>query len=397
MSAPDGSVPYCVDLSSAAHDRGGMGRYAASIAEALVRLGVPLSAFVHDTRGTRLRPPLTDLPIVTARLPLRRWRLRAASSYFGAPSMDRIFERIALFHATDHLLPKMTAPSVFTLHDTAYLRFPKYYLPRNRIFLREMMPRFLRRADRVIAVSEQTKRDALEFYAIDPAMITVIPEGVDAIFRPDVDPIVIADVRRRLRLPQRFILNVGTIQPRKNLVTLLDAFDVVRRRHPDVGLVVGGAKGWLYEGFFARIRERGLTPHVTVTGHVGDADLPALFNAAEVFAYPSVYEGFGLPPLEALACGTPVLCSDASSLPEVVGDAGTLIPPDDVDAWIEGLDELLSDEAVRRDMGRRGPERARTFTWETAARRTLEVYRAAGGSRRSMPSSPPTEGLTGFR
>jgi glycosyltransferase involved in cell wall biosynthesis len=358
-----------------------MGRYAASIAEALVALGVPLSAFVHDTRRTRLPAPLADLPVVTARLPLRRWRVRAAISYFGAPTLDHVFDGVDLFHATDHLLPKMEGvPSVFTLHDTAYLHFPRFYLPRNRAYLRVMMPRFLRRADQVIAVSEQTKRDALRFYGMDPGKVRVIPEGVDARFRPDVDPAVVADVRLRYRLPRRFVLNVGTIQPRKNLVTLLDAFDVARRHHPDVGLVVAGAKGWLYEEFFARIRERGLTSHVTLTGHVDDRDLPALFNAAEVFAYPSVYEGFGLPPLEALACGTPVLCSNASSLPEVVGEAGILIPPKDVDAWVHALDTILDDDGSRRELRRLGPERARAFTWDAAARRTLEVYRSALGS-----------------
>jgi glycosyltransferase involved in cell wall biosynthesis len=397
MPAREQSAQYCIDLSSAANDRGGMGRYAASIAEALVLLGVPLSAFVNDTRGTVLPPPLTDLRVVSAGLPLRRWRLRAAVSYFGGPTMDRVFGRIGLFHATDHLLPKIAAPSVFTLHDTAYLRFARYYLPRNRIYLREMIPRFLRRADRVIAVSEQTKRDALEFYGIDPVRITVIPEGVDRAFRPDVDRSLIADVRRRYRLPERFVLNVGTIQPRKNLVTLLDAFDAIRPRHRDVGLVIAGAKGWLYEGVLSRIRERGLGSDVILTGRVDDADLPAIFNAAEIFAYPSVYEGFGLPPLEALACGTPVLCSDASSLPEVVGDAGILIPPNDLDAWVYELDRLLSDEGARRDVGRRGPERASTFTWEEAGRRTLEVYRAASGSSEPASSHSVEDGQAGLR
>lgn len=374
-SAEQLAAPYCIDLSSAAHERAGMGRYAASLTQALLDIGVPVAAFVHDTRDSRLGPLLRDLPTFTARLPLRRWRLRAAFSYFGGPTMDRTFPGVGLFHATDHLLPKLTrARSVFTLHDTAYLHFPEYYLPRNRIFLRTMMPRFLRRADRVIVVSEHTKRDALHFYALDPEKIVVIPEGVDARFSPEVDPSGVSAIGQRYDLPSRFILHVGTIQPRKNLPTLLEAYAAVRRTHPDVGLVIAGAKGWLYEGFFQRMRALGLDGQVTLTGQVPDDELPALFNAAEVFAYPSVFEGFGLPPLEAMASGTPVVSSDASSLPEVVGDAGILLPPHDIGAWVGALDRVLGDHLLAEDLRGRGLARAERFTWEEAARKTHHVY-----------------------
>ena len=372
-----GTIPFCLDLSSAAHERGGLGRYAACLAQALVDRGVPVAAFVHDRRESRLHPPLSDLVTLTAELPLRRWRLRAASSYFGGPTMDRAFQGVELFHATDHLLPKLShARSVFTLHDTAYLRFPRYYLPRNRFYLRVMMPRFLQRADRVIAVSEFTRRDAIRMYRLNPEKIEVIPEGVEARFKPDPDVTRVSAVRQRYSLPERFILNVGTIQPRKNLPTLLEAFAAARPRHPDVGLVIAGAKGWLYEGFFERLRALGLERVVRVTGHVPDEDLPALFNAAEVFAYPSVFEGFGLPPLEAMASGVPVLCSNSSSLPEVVGDAGLLLPPRDVGAWASGLGRVLEDARLRAELRERGLVRARLFDWDTAAGKTLEVYRS---------------------
>ena len=372
----DGS--FCVDLSAAAHERAGLGRYAASLAEALVEQGVPLTAFVNDVKGSHLQPPLSELPTHTARLPRRRWRLRAAASYFGGPSMDRAFRGVGLFHATEHLLPKLTeARSVFTLHDTAFLNFPQYHLPRNRIFLRTMMPRFLERADRIIAVSENTRRDALRFYPLDPETIDVIPEGVDARFRPILDRTSISSVRHRYRLPERFILSLGTIEPRKNLPTLLEAYAALRSRHPDVHLVIAGGNGWLYERFFDRLRTLGLEGEVVLTGYVPDEDVPALLNAAEVFAFPSEFEGFGLPPLEAMACGVPVVCSNAASLPEVVGDAGLQLPPREVHAWVAALDGVLSDSRLRSELRARGLARAGRFTWDLAAKRTLEVYHSA--------------------
>lgn len=384
-SAPaSGGLSYCIDLSAAAHERAGLGRYAASLAEALLALGVPLSAFVNDPRESRLRAPLSDLPTLTARLPRKPWRLRAALSYFGGPSMDRAFEGVGLFHATEHLLPKLSrARSVFTLHDTAYLLFPQHHLPRNRMYLRAMMPRFLARADRIIAVSENTRRDALRFYGLAPGKIEVIPEGVDARFGPDVDAASVSDVRRRYRLPDRFVLSLGTIEPRKNLPTLLEAYAALQPSHTDVGLVIAGGRGWMHENFFDRLRSLGLERVVVVTGHVPDDDVPALLNAAEVFAFPSEFEGFGLPPLEAMACGVPVVCSNAASLPEVIGDAGLLLPPRDVGAWVKALGAMLGGPDLRAELRTKGLARARRFSWDAAARKTLEVYRSVAAARTS--------------
>ncbi|HEX6401365.1 MAG TPA: glycosyltransferase family 1 protein, partial [Actinomycetota bacterium] len=312
---------------------------------------------------------------------LRTWRLRAAASYFGAPSLDATFPGVGLFHATDHLLPRLrSARSVFTLHDLAFVHFPQHFTPRNRMYLRTMVPRFLERADRVIVVSEHTREDVVAQYGLDPARVHVVPEGVDPRFRPDPDPSAIETVRRRYGLPPRTILYVGTIQPRKNLTTLVDAFARIRARHPDAGLVIAGAKGWLYEPFLRRLRDPDIGPSVVLAGRVAEADLPALFAAAELFVYPSLFEGFGLPPLEAMASGTPVVCSDATSLPEVVGDAGLLVPPLDVDGWAAAIERLLGDEDERARLRAAGIARAGGFTWDEAARRTAAVYAAVGGA-----------------
>jgi glycosyltransferase involved in cell wall biosynthesis len=384
------------DLSAAAHERAGLGRYAAHLAQALLELGLPLTAFVNHLGESRLGPPLSDLPTLTAGLPRQRWRLRAAVSYFGGPPLDRALPGAGLFHATEHLLPWLArARSVFTLHDTAYLHFPQHHLPRNRLYLRLMMPRFLARADAVIAVSEATRRDAERFYGLRGDKLRVIPEGVEAGFRPLADAALLADVKARYRLPPRFVLYVGTIEPRKNLVTLLEAYAALRaaEAHQALGLVIAGGRGWLVEGFDQRLRQLGLEQAVTLTGYVPDSDLPALINCAAAFAFPSVFEGFGLPPLEAMACGVPVVCSQASSLPEVVGDAGLLLPPLDARAWREALDRVLLDPALAADLRQRGLARAAQFTWTAAARATLAVYQQVAphlvGAAASLSAGPP--------
>ena len=377
-------MTLCFDLSAAAHERAGLGRYASSLARALLDLGVPLTAFINDPNENGLTAPLRDLPTLTAHLPRKRWRLRAALSYFGGPSLQATFPGVTIFHATEHLLPVIPhARSVFTLHDTAYLLFPQYHLLQNRLYLTLMMPRFLNRADQVICVSENTHRAALRFYRLNPEKVCVIAEGVEPRFQPMDDPVQMDFIRRKYKLPARFILYVGTLEPRKNLNTLLEAYAVLRHSLPEVGLVIAGGKGWLYESFFARLRTLDLEPHVTLTGFVPEADLPALINCAEVFAYPSVFEGFGLPPLEAMACGMPVVVSNASSLPEVVGEAGLSLAPRDISAWVEALSGVLLNPALRADLRARGLQRAAQFTWQAAARQTLALYQDLGGNLQS--------------
>ncbi len=377
-------MTICLDLSAAAQERAGLGRYAASLGQALLTLGVPLTAFVNDLRESRLAKPLSDLPTRSVHLGRKPWRLRAAVTYFGGPSLDGVFAGTSVFHATEHLLPRLKrVPSVFTLHDLAYLRLPQYHLLQNRLFLTLMMPRFLAQADQIIAISDSTRRDILLHYHLDPAKIVVVSEGVEPRFAPAAAGDRLDAIRSTFNLPARFILFVGTIEPRKNLPTLLEAYNALRTKHPDVGLVIAGSKGWLYQSFFDRLKSLGLQDVVRLTGFVADDQLPTLLNAAEVFAFPSSFEGFGLPPLEAMACGVPVVCSNASSLPEVVGEAGLLVPPDDPRAWAEALDRVLSDPGLRLDLRSRGLAQARRFTWEAAARQTLAVYQRAAEARRA--------------
>ena len=365
----------CLDLSPAVHQHAGLGRYAQ---ELLLALAVTdgqneYVVFYNNPAAAWVDPTLERFPKITTPLSYKPWRLSAMLAHFARIPQDSLFPGVALFHATDHLLPYFRRiKSVFTLHDLIFIFHPETHKPLNRWFLTLMMPRFLRAADAVIAVSECTKRDAVRFYGIPEEKITVIYEGVNPRFRP-ASPETIASVRARYNLPEHFILYVGTIEPRKNLTALLEAFHHLLATH-DLRLVIVGKKGWLYEGFFLRLRELGLEDRVIFTGYVPDEDLPAIYSAAELFVFPSLYEGFGLPVLEAMACGVPVICSNTSSLPEVAGDAALLVDPTDVRALAGAMEQALTDEALRVTLRARGIERAQRFTWARAAQETMQVY-----------------------
>jgi glycosyltransferase involved in cell wall biosynthesis len=189
-------------------------------------------------------------------------------------------------------------------------------------------------------------------------------------------PDALARVRACYGLPERYVFCVGTIEPRKNLTTLLEAYQALRSRGFNFKLVIVDKKGWLYKGFFRRLRELGLEGEVVFPGFIPDEDLPALYSAAELFVFPSLYKGFGLPPLEAMACGTPVIASNASSLPEVVEEAGIMVEPRDVSGLTEAMRRVLTDEGKRREMREKGLRQAARFSWERTAQETLEVYRS---------------------
>ena len=367
----------CLDISPAVHRRAGLGRYAQELTAALLAIDTENEyvAFYNRPSEAQIDPPLDRLSHLTTNLPNKPWRMSVLLAQLARIPQDRLFPGVDLFHATDHLLPRLSrVRSVFTLHDLVFRFYPETHMPLNRWFLTLMMPHFLRAADMVIAVSECTKRDAMRLYGLDEAKIRVIYEGVDPRFR-SADPETIEAVRARYGLPERFILSVGTIEPRKNLTTLLEAYRTLRDRGSDFKLVIVGRKGWLYEGFFRRLRELGLEGEVVFPGFVPDEDLPALYSAAELFVFPSLYEGFGLPPLEAMACGTPVITSNTSSLPEVMGEAGILVEPRDVRALAEAMERVLTDKGKGREMKGKGLQQAAKFSWEKAARETMEVYR----------------------
>jgi len=264
--------------------------------------------------------------------------------------------------------------TLLTVHDLSFVRDPASAAPGLRDYLEVVVPRSVARADHILADSAATRSDLIELYRTPPEKITVLYCGIHAAFRPVSDAQTLAAVRDRYGLGSApFILAVSTLQPRKNYTRLIQAF----ARLPDqsTNLVIAGGKGWLFETIFSEVERLRLRERVIFPGFVADADLPALYSAARLLAYPSLYEGFGLPMLEAMACGTPVVASTASCLPEVAGDAARLVSPTDVEALAAALDQVLTDEALRRDLAAKGHARAGQFTWEHAARQLLATYR----------------------
>ncbi|WP_026369124.1 glycosyltransferase family 4 protein [Kallotenue papyrolyticum] len=262
--------------------------------------------------------------------------------------------------------------SVVTIHDLAFLRF-RLHTPAKRLYLAAFTRLSVRRAAHVITVSEFTRREVLELLHLPPERVTAIPNGCDARFRP-LDPSAVEAFRVRNNLPARFLLFVGTLEPRKNVPTLLRAYARVRE-HLNLPLLIGGGKGWLYDEIFALTRQLGLEREVRFLGFLEADELPLWYAAATAFVYPSLYEGFGFPPLEAMATGTPVVTSNTASLPEVVGDAALTVPPTDEAALAEALVRVVTDDDLRADLRRRGPQRARQFRWPATAAATIELLR----------------------
>jgi len=410
-------VRICLDLSPAVHRRGGIGRYAGELAAALMVLAdgeapgdraeddrvevirpkdgagerpqgaETYIAFYNDARSARLDPPFDRLPRIAIPAGNKPWRLAVMAAHWARRSQAIGFAGVDVFHGTDHLLPYLPGLGrVLSVHDLTFRLFPSTHTPLNRWFLRSMLPRFLRHAHAVVVDSASTRRDLLRFHPIDPGKVHTIPLGVARRFRP-APPDAIAAVRATYGLPDRFILSVGTLEPRKNLPVALAAYREIRARGLPHRLVLAGPRGWLGEGLENRLRELGLEGEVDFPGYVADADLPALYSAADAFAFPSLYEGFGLPPLEAMACGTPVIASEVSAIPEVVGDAGLLVRPDDVSAWAAAISRVVEAAEdgglnLRSTMRAKGLARAAAFTWERTARATLAVYRLASDASR---------------
>ncbi len=283
--------------------------------------------------------------------------------------------RLDLLHSLHYTMPVfLPCPSVVTIHDMTFFLYPQLHIWPKRLFFRNMIRYSASHAAALLADSESTRQDSIRLLGLAPDRITTTPLGVTGEYVPVRDPARHEAVRQKYHLPDRFVLNVGLMEPRKNLPALLRAFAKICGRFPDHRLVLVGRKGWMYDQVFQRIESLGLTDRVCFTGYVDGVDLPVIYSLAEVFVYPTFYEGFGLPVLEAMACGTPVISSAVSSVPEIAGDAGVLLSPDDDQGLAQALERLLSDDSERAWRSARGLELAGAFTWERTARLTWQVY-----------------------
>ena len=285
--------------------------------------------------------------------------------------------------------PFAPCPVVVSIHDLSFEHLPETFNRRSRAQLRFTVRRSARRAARILALSEHARQDIISTYKISPDLVTAIPIAAPAHFRPVEDQGELQRVRQTYGIAGDYILSVGSIQPRKNLTRLLSAYKRLRLARPKgklPQLVIVGKRAWCYRETIQAIEEVGDQAAVIDTGYVPEADLPALYSGAICFVYPSFFEGFGLPPLEAMKCGTPVITGDRTSLPEVVGDAGVLVNPFDIEAIASAIANVIDDSSFRSRLRAKGLNRARMFDWRETARRTLEVYKQAADNVDSLAS-----------
>ncbi|MDY7079456.1 MAG: glycosyltransferase family 1 protein [Chloroflexota bacterium] len=325
---------------------------------------------VHQLTGnahnvTVVRTPLPSIPTYQRILKgIPYWRRRV------------VRDRLDIFHTTYYPIPQLPVPIVLIVNDVRFVHLPDTY-PRLRcLFLRLVVPSSLRRATRIISISQDTKEDLIRFFGVTGDKIDVVHIVADPRFRPVADMSGLAQVRRRYGLPERLILYVGHLEPRKNLDRLVQAF--VQLRDQDVinhHLVILGKPSFGFESMLDQVKRSDLTFQVVFTGYVEDEDMPAVYTLADVLAFPSLHEGFGIPVLEAMACGVPVITSNVSALPEIAGDAAILVDPYDVESIAGGIALVLSDENVRRQLIEKGLERVKRFSAEKSAAAIVETYK----------------------
>lgn len=326
-------------------------------------------------RSLKLVAPDDEFTLVSPQSPNARHTQRWWS--LGLP-LYLIRSPFDLFHGTNYEIPIWSKlPSVVTIHDLSLFFHPEAHEKRLVRRARWRMPLMARLATKIITPTLSVKNEVVEKFGLNPDKVAVTHEAPRATFRRREGAEVV-QLLQRLGIHENFILFVGTVEPRKNLHRLVEAFDqVLRTTSLSPQLVIAGGRGWLMDDFASAIKQRGLDDHVCLTGYLEDEDLCALYSSCRVFVYPSLYEGFGLPPLEAIACGAPVIASGIAAITETLESAARFVDPRDVDDLAKAMVEMLTDETMREHFARAGAERVKGFTWEQTARETLEVYKSA--------------------
>jgi glycosyltransferase involved in cell wall biosynthesis len=370
-----------IDYTPAYEQGGGIGRYVRELTAALAQ---------HDTRtpytlfvaGAKQSPPPLAANMRWRTTPITpTWLARLWHRAHVPLPIQAFVGDCALYHATDFVLPPTLprTPTLLTVHDLSFVRVPQAASPNLKAYLDAVVPRSVRRAAHVLADSAATKQDLIDLYGTPADKITVLLSGVEARFRPVTDAEALAAVRAKYQLgPRPYIFSIGTVQPRKNYSRLIRAVAELRARGVDVGVVIAGGKGWLADEMYQTIRETQMAAYVHLIGFADDADLPALYSGAAAVSFATLYEGFGFPVLEGMACGVPVVTANVSSLPEVAGDAALQIDPTDTAALVDALDRVLHDQALRAQMIARGHAQVARFTWGQAAAQLRAVYAQLG-------------------
>ena len=360
--------------------RAGVSNYVEALLTHLGQIDHSNRYSIYTTRGlgsTDLNLP-PNFHVKPSRLPTINPRVRIPWEQFYAPLMLRA-SGADVFHGVLNVAPTLCpVPSVITIHDLAFEHFPETFTRRGSAQLKLTVRRTARKSAHILTVSEYSRQDILRTYGLPENQVTVTHNGCEAYLIPEQGGAPTpAAVMEKLGIKREYLLAVGSLQPRKNLIRLIQAFVQLRKKFPDQKpqLVIAGRKLWLYKDILASIAQQELSDDVIVTDYVTDEELRCLYKSAVALVYPSIFEGFGLPPLEAMACGTPVIASNTSSLPEVVGEAGILVDPYDIDSICDAMARILREVDLRSRLSLEGLRRAPAFSWQNAASRTLEVYR----------------------
>ena len=365
-------------------NRTGVGIYAQNLVETMLRENADDNFFLYFFHKNKRYQDLLSYPenkvtIRSAHVKYRQNRKRILWEQLLLPSLARA-NNVDVFHYIDHAVSLFRLPSktIITVHDLVFFRLPNMFDGPRRYYKKLVAPSSLKKADRIIAVSNHTKLDIMELLKIPSEKIDVIPYGLDPIFKPISSKNELENFRIKYNLPINFILFVGTFQPRKNLETLIRAYSRINPNN-NIPLVLCGSRGWLWRPIFKLIHDMKLEKQILLLPSLPNQSLPLLYNLADLFVYPSWYEGFGLPPLEAMACKTPVIVSDRSSLPEVVGDAGIKVNPNDVDELAFTMEKVLSDSEIQSRMKDAGILQAAKFCWKKTVKETFKTYKKALG------------------
>ena len=367
-----------IDAHSVGAQLGGNESYAVNLIEALAQIDrvnyytlFVTTAQAHERFHQRW--PNFKVQITLPHTPLIRIPLTLSAELRKHP--------VDVLHVQFTAPPFCPCPVVVSLHDLSFEHLPQTFNRRSRTQLRLTVRHSARRAAKILTLSEHTRRDVIETYSIAPEKVSVIPLAAPAHFCEVTDDMELQRVRHTYGINGDYVLSVGSIQPRKNLVRLIKAYASLRDRCPGdrfPKLVLVGKCAWLYDETLRALDETHVRESVVLTGYVPEADLPALYSGALCFVYPSYFEGFGLPPLEAMKCGTPVVVANATSLPEVVGDAGLKVDPFDIAAIAAAVDQLINSSELRKELSVKGQARAEMFDWRKTARQTLKVYEQVG-------------------
>lgn len=366
-----------LDVSAGVNIKSGLGRYSRTLVEAMLPLlNEPPILFYNEIAGrTQLFPAMEGLTQYKIKMGYKPWRMAVLAGQQFRVGFNRLVPEATLFHGMEHLLmPVKNVPSVLTIHDLIYKIFPEHHKKLNYWYLNYAMPIFTKRADAIITISESSKRDIIEHYNTPPEKVHVIYEAPAKHFKPQ-SPEKVEGVRQKYNLPEQYLLVVGTIEPRKNYSRLVETLVRLREKHKDLTLVVVGARGWLVDDFFQTIDNLNANEFVIFPGYVPDEDLPAVYAGATISVMSSVYEGFGLPILEAMASGSVVACSNTSSLPELGGTVAQYFDPYNVDHMVNVLDKVLDDSDLRQNLVTQGLVHVKKFSWQKTAQETLHVYR----------------------